>query len=258
MAYKKLKYWFDEELAELLARKIIDTGQYFDQKSFVHTVCQQIPKLELKARIQVFAEALHYHLSGNYAEDVALIKNMLGPENPNETGMFKEYYWVLPLAKYVELYGLSNWSISMDIIEEITKRSTAEYAIRPFIERHPKTTLEQMRQWSLSPNFHVRRLAVEGCRPRLPWAPIIKSLQANPSPILPILENLKDDSSKYVQKSVANQLNDFFKDHPPLAVEIIEDWIPTASTDRKWIIKHALRNQLKKDDAWAMSVIKRL
>lgn len=51
--------------------------------------------------------------------------------------------------------------------------------------------IDEMIKWSLHENHHVRRLASEGSRPRLPWAMAIPFLKKDPSSIFPILENLK-------------------------------------------------------------------
>jgi 3-methyladenine DNA glycosylase AlkC len=87
-------------------------------------------------------------------------------------------------------------------------------------------------------NHDVRRLASEGCRPRLPWAMALPQFRKDPSPALPILEKLKNDESDYVRKSVANNLNEISKDHPQLVLDICERWYgQTANTD--WLVKHA-------------------
>jgi 3-methyladenine DNA glycosylase AlkC len=80
----------------------------------------------------------------------------------------------------------------------------------------------------------------------------------DPSPIFPILENLKDDPSKYVQTSVANTINDILKDNPNKAKKLVESWVPQVTKERKWIIKHALRNLRKSNDQWAMEIITKL
>lgn len=161
----------------------------------------------------------------------------------------------MPIAKFVEKYGLNDFEVSMKAIEEITKRNTGEYTIRPFLEQFPKETLVQMKAWSKSKNKHVRRLASEGVRPRLPWATKLDQFIENPTPFFPILNNLKDDPSKYVQKSVANCINDVFKDNPTLGKELINKWaVGKISQQRKWIIKHALRNLIKVNDRWAISI----
>ena len=67
--------------------------------------------------------------------------------------------------------------------------------------------------WSKHEHWGVRRLASEGCRPRLPWAMALPNLKENPAPIIPILENLKNDPARFVRLSVANNLNDIAKDN---------------------------------------------
>lgn len=51
MAYKQLKLWFDEELAALLADKLIDIFPSFHIASFIQDISAQLPPLELKDRI---------------------------------------------------------------------------------------------------------------------------------------------------------------------------------------------------------------
>ncbi|TAI48920.1 DNA alkylation repair protein [Flagellimonas allohymeniacidonis] len=255
MAYKQLKLWFDAELAELLAEKLLSQAVSFDKASFVKSVSKKVSALELKDRVECIADELNVHLLGNYQKKVHYLQNILGPENEKETGMFKEFYWVMPIAKFVEKYGLEHFDLSMQAVYEITKRNTGEYTIRPYLEKFPEKTLDTMLRWSQNPNKHVRRLASEGVRPRLPWASKLDDFVEDPSPILPILENLKDDPSKYVQKSVANCVNDILKDNPEIAKTLVESWVTDASKERKWIIKHALRNLIKKQDPWALRVV---
>ncbi len=255
MAYKQLKLWFDGELAELLVEKFQARAIDLDKDSFVKAVSEKVDALELKDRVECIADELNLHLSGNYQNKVGYLRNILGPENEKETGMFKEFYWVMPLAKFVEKYGLEHFDESIGAIYEITKRNTGEYTIRPYLEKYPTKTLEVMLSWSQDSNKHVRRLSSEGVRPRLPWASKLDSFINNPTPILPILENLKDDPSKYVQKSVANCVNDILKDNPEVAKSLVDGWVINATQPRKWIIKHALRNLIKKQDPWALRVV---
>lgn len=255
MAFKQLKLWFDVDLAILLANKLIEAGVEFDKNSFVQTVANKVDDLELKDRVEWIADALKAHLSYDYVIAISQLTQILGPENEKETGMFKEYYWVMPIAKYVEKYGLKHFDLSMNAIQEITKRNTGEYTIRPYLENYPERTLKVMQKWSVDKNKHVRRLSSEGVRPRLPWASKLDIFIKDPTPILPILENLKDDPSKYVQTSVANCINDILKDNPETIKELVERWAPNATKERKWIIKHALRNLIKAKDLWAMGMI---
>lgn len=255
MAYKQLKLWFDEELAASLADKILLINVKLPKKEFIGKVKAKISKLELKDRIEVFADALFELLSGDYEEKINTLLQILGPENEQETGMFKEYYWIMPIAKMVEKYGLENFDVSMKAIEEITKRNTGEYTIRPFIDKYQDKTLKVMHVWAKADNKHLRRLASEGIRIRLPWAKKFYQFTEDPSPIFDIIEMLKDDESKYVQKSVANSLNDILKENYPAAMELIIRWAKNPTKQRKWIIKHALRNQIKEGNQDAIDLI---
>jgi len=256
MAAKKLKLWFDKALAQQLAAKITAVEKKFKSKSFVASVDTQIHELELKPRIEVFADELFIGLKSDYEYAIGTLMKILGPENEEETGMFSNFYWVMPIAKLIEKYGLEHFDLSMNAIEEITKRNTGEYAIRPYLLKYPKPTIKRMQIWAKDSNSHLRRLASEGGRPRLPWATKLEAFVTNPKPLLPILNKLKDDTSKYVQKSVANCLNDILKDNPEIAKAHVEKWNgKNISKERQWIIKHALRNLVKQQDEWAMGIV---
>jgi hypothetical protein len=75
---------------------------------------------------------------------------------------------------------------------------------------------------------------------------------ADPTPILPLLEGLRDDPSEYVRRSVANNLNDISKDHPELVVAIARRWTDGAPPERRRLVRHALRTLLKAGDPAAM------
>jgi len=257
LAFKKLKYWFDKELAQLLADKIISVEPNFNTNQFINSIEKKVEKLELKDRVELIADELHKNLGESFKENITILLLILGPENKEETGMFTNYYWIMPIAKYVEKYGLDDFEISMNAIKEITKRNTGEYAIRTFINKYPEKTLKILLNWSKNKNKHVRRLSSEGVRPRLPWASKLQLFIDNPKPIIPILNSLKNDNSKYVQKSVANCLNDILKDNFDIGKSVIENWAIKPSVERKWIIKHALRNFIKQKSKWALNIIKK-
>jgi 3-methyladenine DNA glycosylase AlkC len=258
MAYKKLKYWFDKDLAILLAGKIQEAYDSFDSTGFIKKASVGLNGLELKDRVEFLADNLNEKLPGEYKSAIRILTKILGPENEKETGMFTEGYWIMPLAKYVEKYGLDHFDTSINAIKEITKRNTGEYCIRPFIDKYPEKTLAVMQQWSEDNNVHVRRLSSEGLRPRLPWARKFDRFIENPKPILAILDNLKDDESRFVQKSVANNLNDILKDNYQVGINVIKKWSKNATRNRSWIIKHALRNEVKVGNPEAIRLIGKL
>ena len=129
-------------------------------------------------------------------------------------------------------------------MKELTKRFTGEYAIRPLLKEHPQEVMKELIDWSKDPNVHVRRLACEGVRIRLPWSEKIYVALDEFEHYAEILTNLKDDPEKFVQKSVGNNLNDLYKDAPEKADFLISEWQKTPTTKaQEWIIKHGRRNQ---------------
>ena len=259
MTYKKLKYWFDKELAIMLAEKIEAVLPSFPSDDYIREIDHGTADLELKDRVEFIADQLFLDLGSNYLKGLKSLMKILGPANEEETGMFTEFYWLMPVAKYVEKYGLDHPTASLEAIGEITQRNTGEYAIRPFLRKHNKITMKTMTKWSKSKKFHLRRLASEGARPRLPWATKLDMYIDDPTPLIPILHQLRDDPSRYVQTSVANCMNDIIKDNPDIAKDLIEDWIdPTMSDHRRWIIRHALRKLRKDQDPWALDISERM
>ncbi len=198
---------------------------------------------ELKQRLRHLAVCLGEVLP-DYAEALEILERSAA-----ETGGFMG----MVLSEYVLCFGLDDPARSLPALRSFTRYGSSEFAIRPFLERDPEATLAVMLEWTTDANEHVRRLASEGCRPRLPWAPALPAFKADPEPILPILEALRDDPSEYVRRSVANNLNDISKDHPERVLEIAEAWIGrSARTDR--IVKHACRTLLKAGDPRAMRI----
>ncbi|MFT4326953.1 MAG: DNA alkylation repair protein [Candidatus Woesearchaeota archaeon] len=233
--------WFGENLAELLSQKIKPAYPSFDNKTYCKTIKENVPGLSYKERVTLHAEVLKKLLPENYDKTITILLKTLGEENPKETGMFTEYYWVLPIAKYVELYGLNNFNTSMHALEEITKRSTSEYAIRPYIKKYPKEMLKVMTKWSKSNNFHLRRLASEGLRPKLPWAQKLDIFIENPKPVFNILENLMEDEILFVKKSVANHLTDYLKVNKEQTMLFINKHKDSKNKHTQWIVKRATR-----------------
>lgn len=148
------------------------------------------------------------------------------------------------LSGFVEQYGLDDYETSVNAIEEITQFTSCESSVRPFIIKYPDDMIKQMLAWSKHEHWSVRRLASEGCRPRLPWSMALPDLKRNPAPIIPILENLKNDTSEIVRKSVANNLNDIAKDNPQTVIDLVRKW-QGKSKDTDWVIKHGCRTLLK-------------
>ena len=77
---------------------------------------------------------------------------------------------------FIQTYGINDLETSLNAIELFTKYSTAEFAIRPFIEKYPDQTMKQMLRWSSNKNEHLRRLSSEGCRLNYLGRQLLKTL----------------------------------------------------------------------------------
>lgn len=241
----ELKEEYNQDFISNLASDLLDKEPSFPKERFVKNVLDKNWKQRsLKERMHQIVVQLHDHLSFSYAHQIKLLRSIA----PSYSGI---QGFVFP--HFVQLYGMDHYSISINALKHFTQFSTAEFAIRPFIETHPEKTIHQLVEWSRHENHHVRRLASEGTRPRLPWASPLRSFIKDPTPILPILENLKNDGSEYVRKSVANHLNDISKDHPKLALSLAKNWYGRAK-NTNWIVKHALRTLLKQGNKEALQI----
>ena len=215
----------------------------FDKKRFIDLVLNdEFEAMELKTRMRHTTECMHETLPKSYAKAINILKKAA----PHVKG-----FEAMCLPDYVELYGLDDWDRSLDAMALFTSYSSSEFAIRPFIVKDPKRAMTFLKELAGNKDPKVRRLASEGCRPRLPWAMALPVFKKDPGPILPILEKLKDDSSESVRNSVANNLNDISKDNPDIVLELCRKWLGKSErTD--WIIKHACRTMLKAGDSRAM------
>ena len=238
---KGITQYFGANLAQILSARIVAVFPDFKKESYISAIQENCSNLGYAARVELHADELCRYLPDDFGKASSILVSILGKENPNETGMFSEYYWILPIGKYVEKYGLQHFGQSMWSIEEITKRNTGEYAIRPFIRRYPEKTLEKMTEWARSGNFHLRRLASEGLRPKLPWATKLETFIQEPKPVFAILDILKEDEVMFVKKSVANHLTDWLKVNREPTVEFLKRWSRSDNQNTQWIISRATR-----------------
>ncbi|MDF2722376.1 MAG: alkylation repair protein [Paenibacillus sp.] len=238
-----LKNLFNEPFIDSLANQIERGYAPFPSSRFKELVfAEPWESLELKQRMRRVTESLTAALPQPYREALDILHRSLG----QGAGLG---YMVYP--DFVELNGLDDPETSIPALAAFTPYSSSEFAVRPFIVRYPELMLDTLKRWATDPNEHVRRLASEGCRPRLPWGMALQAFKADPTPIIPILTLLKEDDSLYVRKSVANNLNDISKDHPDIVMEIAHKWVGRhPHTD--WIIRHACRTLIKKCDPQAL------
>jgi 3-methyladenine DNA glycosylase AlkC len=196
---------------------------------------------------------LHRHLPEDFGSAVDVLLATLPAEPTSASGMAPFFY--LAHTEFVRQFGVPHFEHAMRAVHALTQVFTGEFAIRPFLEQRQDETLQRLQVWTTDTSEHVRRLVSEGTRPRLPWAPRLRAFQRDPSPVLALLERLRDDPALYVRRSVANNLNDIGKDHPAFLTRIASAWLTDASVERQWIVTHALRSAVKRGDQEALAVL---
>jgi 3-methyladenine DNA glycosylase AlkC len=250
-----LKTFFNARLVERLAAALHAASPAFPRDTFLREAATGLEGHELLGRARHIMEAMHRALPRDYPRAVEVLVRSLGPEREETEGSGMEVFFYMPHTLYVAEHGLEHFEASMHAQHALTKRFTAEFSIRPYLERHPERTLARLREWAKDANVHVRRLVSEGTRPRLPWASRLRAFQQDPTPVLALLELLKDDPELYVRRSVANNLNDIGKDHPDVLVRVAKAWMKDAPPEREWLIRHALRTAIKRGEPAALEVV---
>lgn len=146
---------------------------------------------------------------------------------------------------------------SLGILRDLGAKAYVEKGVRPFLLADLHGTLAILWTWLDDPRPGVRRLAVESCRPRLPWAPVLRPLLTDPTPTLPVLEALRDDPDHLTRNAVANHLNDITRTHPDLVVDLLAGWLAHPTPEREWIADRALRGLTRKGHPGALAVLGR-
>ncbi len=237
-----------DEFSNILDKKISN----FDKDKFLSLIFdEQWKSRELKQRMRHLTNILNCFLDKNYEKATNQIVEIT--HFIIDKKILEKSFIPISLADYIEVYGIEFYDQSIKTIEEVTKLASCEFAVRPFIVKYEQKMMQQMLTWSQHKHKNVRRLASEGSRPSLPWATALPDFKKSPSLILPILEKLKNDSSKFVQKSVANNLNDISKDNPEIVLSLANKWIGK-SKNTDWILKHACRTLLKNGNMQAMQL----
>ncbi|MDH6267725.1 3-methyladenine DNA glycosylase AlkC [Rhizobium sp. SG_E_25_P2] len=257
-----LKNLFSRELVAWTAFHLQRAAPETEAAPFIETVMARLPDLELKARAQLVADALHDRLPKDPARRFPMLRAMLHPDEGEDDDRGSDAeglrgWAIMPLTLLVGQHGLSDFDAAMALMRDMTKRLTSEFGIRYCLKDDLARGLRIMEDWVDDPNPHVRRLVSEGSRPRLPWAMQLPELIVDPSPMLPLLTRLRDDPSDYVRRSVANHLNDISKDHPRLTVDLARDWAKDAPPERLSLLKHGLRTLIKKGDPGALEIFGR-
>lgn len=243
----KLKDMYNKEFLYGFGEKVHNVYHDFNSERFVTDVMNEPwEALSLKERMRRITETLGEHLPRCY-EDALKVLYLI------DEGCIGFPYLFFP--DFVEVYGQAEeyWEISMEALERFTQRSSSEFAIRPFIQRDPDRVMNRMMIWAKHSNEHVRRLASEGCRPRLPWGMALQVFKKDPSQVLNILAQLRSDPSLYVRKSVANNLNDIAKDNTDAVIDTVKRWI-NINPYTDWILRKGCRTLIRNANPQVMNL----
>lgn len=242
-----LKNIYDKQFFKKLTTELEEQIPTFPTAEFLAAIhSNEWQQLALKQRIRQVSTTLGKFLPGDYPAQVKILCNII---DSLKTARVKQnsFPWLI-IPDFIEVYGLDDIGTSLKAMEIITAYISCEFAVRPFLLAQPRLVMKKMLSWSKHDHENVRRFSSEGCRPRLPWGKAIPAFKLDPAPILPILENLMQDESEFVRKSVANNINDIAKDHPAIVLDLVKKWKgKSANTD--WILKHGARTLLRKADA---------
>jgi len=234
---------YSEPFYNQFSEVVVQSVPSFDPAKFKRLIFDEnFIHYELKERMTHTAKSLHHFLPDDFEKATGIIQQII--QNLRAAGMKEDSLEFMFFPEYISMYGIDDYEHSVAAIEWMTQFTSCEFAVRPYIIKYESKMLDQMLAWSKHENNNVRRLASEGSRPRLPWAMSLPRLKQDPSPLLPILENLKQDPSAIVRRSVANNLNDISKDNPEVVLNIAKKW-KGKNKERNALVKHACRTLLK-------------
>lgn len=249
---------FNKRTVTELASRLAPASPGFNKAAFVRRVTSKFGEQELKERIHWIVTVLADYLPSRFPAALKVLTAALpAPLDPTRSDDdFGHFIWVVP-GEYVARHGCTSayCERSLQFLREATKRFSSEFAIRPFLKSFPQQTLTFLADCASDDNYHVRRLASEGLRPYLPWG---LRVVLPPEDILPVLDQLHADPTRFVTRSVCNTLNDLSRTHPDLVVARLKQWQYQArqqSSEMDWMTRHALRTLLKQDHPPAMSLV---
>jgi len=242
----ELKHEISPALVRDLARLMAGAWDGFPADRLARAA-DGLEPLELMARNAHVAAALGACMPADFAEAAAVMRRALA--DPEMDG------WIaLPCVSWVAEAGIDQPDVALPLLAGLTPRFTAEWALRPFLARHPEVTWTHLDAWAGDPDEHVRRLASEGTRPRLPWAPRLRPDAGATARAAALLGRLADDPSAYVRRSVGNHLNDIAKDDPAMAVDLARAW-RAASSHGDEVARRGLRTLVAAGDPAALEAL---
>lgn len=249
---------FNKQKVQLIAGEITAVYPEFQTKQFIKMVVARLPELELLERLYWIRDCLQVFLPDDYRWAASiLVKSLPTPNNPAlSDGDFGDFIYG-PYGAFVAHYGCvkKDLQFSLQTLRAMTTRFSVEFPIRSFINAFPVETMDFLLDCSSDTHYHVRRLASEGTRGKLPWAKNVTIEYQEP---LSILDILYADNTRYVTRSVANHMNDISKVDSELVVKTLKRWKQAGKqnpTEMQFIIRHSLRTLEKQGHAGALKLL---
>jgi len=234
---------FNRQTVSVLTEALSKVYTSFNPDKFLEDALTEFPSLELKERMSYLTELITSYIPEDYRTTLNILNDSLNHvDNDHESFVFGAY------QEYIMIHGCTdvNLTLSLDYMGKFTQYFSAEFAVRPFINQFPMETFKTFEMWAVSDNYHHRRLASEGIRPKLPWG---KSISFDYKEAAKLLDHLYFDQERYVTRSVANHLNDISKIDPDFVVGTLKRWKESQKQDQvemKYISNHALRTSIKR------------
>ncbi|MFF3564744.1 DNA alkylation repair protein [Streptomyces sp. NPDC002574] len=219
----------------------------------VRAAAARLDGLALRERSDLLRDALLVDLPDGYPPVEAVVRTAL--RDPEFTGWMIWPVTEAVVSRALEAAEPDAFESALALLADLTPRLTAEFAIRRVLVADLDRALAVVEPWVRHPDEHVRRLATEGTRPRLPWAIRVPEILARPQATLRILDALYRDPSEYVRRSVANHVNDISHADPDLAVDVVTRWAAAPDDHTPRLVRHALRTAVKKGHPGALALL---
>jgi 3-methyladenine DNA glycosylase AlkC len=194
---------FNQDVILALGARLSAVEADFDEASFIDAATTGFGALGFKERMAHIATAVADHLPADFSAAARIVQKAAVPES-DDTGAESLEIAFWPLCHYVQVYGLGHFEEAMATLYVLTKRVSAQWAVRPFLEQDPEAALVWLERWVSDPVPSVRGVVSEGTRPRLPWAPRLRVFQSDPARLFSLLDALRDDPHEAIRRSVAN------------------------------------------------------
>ncbi|BCY08880.1 DNA alkylation repair protein [Actinoplanes sp. L3-i22] len=233
----------DDLLGARTVRELVRAFTAVSPGLSLHTLAATARRSEagtLRARSDLLQRALLADIPHGYASLAAIIRSA------HRAPVLFRGWMLLPVTMAVAARACQDgtraaYDDAMALLGEVSGRFTSEFAVRPMLVHDLSRGLRIARDWARSQDEDVRRLAVAGTRPHLPWAQRVPAILADPGSTVPILDLLHHDPTEYVRRSVADHLADLGRQDPQLALQVAGRWLRNPDDDLHRLVARGLR-----------------